>query len=149
MPRRQRFIEESILPRLYRQAPVNSIWDGSGNVQCLDLLRAASRDLKTVDALHAELYQAHGLDADYDTHCARLRDALAQPVSLPQQSRRITEDMALALQASILLRSETPSVGEAFCHVRLGAPRTLLFGSLPAGMGTAALVSRATMKPRS
>src|SRR5699024_8397228 len=64
------YIEGSILPRLYRQAPVNSIWEGSGNVQCLDVLRAATRKPETLDALYAEFDRAHGLNADFDAHCA-------------------------------------------------------------------------------
>src|SRR5699024_829692 len=70
------YIEESILPRLYRQAPVNSIWEGSGNVQCLDVLRAATRKPETLDALYAEFDRAHGLNADFDAHCAHLQHAL-------------------------------------------------------------------------
>src|SRR5699024_3051486 len=70
------YIEESILPRLYRQAPVNSIWEGSGNVQCLDMLRAARRHPEALDALDAELDLARGLNADFDAHRSRLRNAL-------------------------------------------------------------------------
>ncbi len=137
------YVEESILPRLLRQSPLNSIWEGSGNVQCLDLLRAAAREPETLDALHAELSAARGVNAAFDAHCKQLQDALANQAEMPVRARRICEDIALALSASILLTSDTPEVGAAFCEARLGRQRGLVFGTLPVGIDFDLLIERA------
>ena len=140
------YIEESILPRLYRQAPVNSIWEGSGNVQCLDLLRAVARKPQALAALHAELEQAHGLNAAYDAHCARLRDALADTTdtaAAAAQARRLCTDIALAFSASILLRRTASTVGHAFCRARLAERHGMAFGTLPLGVDCCSLIERA------
>ncbi len=134
------YIEESILPRLYRQAPLNSIWEGSGNIQCLDLLRALAREPAAGDALLAELEAASGADADYDALLAVLRGSLRDADEAG--ARLLVERLALALQASVLLRAGSPAAG-AFCRSRLGGARGLAFGTLPAGGDFASVLRRA------
>ncbi|GAB3354912.1 acyl-CoA dehydrogenase family protein [Lysobacter tyrosinilyticus] len=137
------YVEESLLPRLYRQAPLNSIWEGSGNIQCLDVLRALSREPETLEALRAELAAAAGLDVALD----READALLRQLSnasgvLEASARGLVERMALALQASVLLRAGSPAA-EAFCRSRLAGERGLVFGTLSADIDFTALIERA------
>ncbi|MGN6513874.1 MAG: acyl-CoA dehydrogenase family protein [Lysobacteraceae bacterium] len=125
------YIEESLLPRLYRQAPLNSIWEGSGNIQCLDVLRALAREPATRDALRHELEAAQGRDADYDMAVLPLLEGLDGPAD-EAGARALVEWLALALQAGVLLRADSPAAA-AFCRSRLGAAHGLAFGTLPAG----------------
>lgn len=134
------YVEESLLPRLYRQAPLNSIWEGSGNIQCLDVLRALAREPEAVEALKAEIEGARGLHPALDAVAARLGDLLAGADE--SGSRRLVERLALALQASVLLRAGSPVAG-AFCRSRLGGEHGLALGTLPAGLDCAALITRA------
>lgn len=135
------YVEESMLPRLYRQAPLNSIWEGSGNIQCLDVLRALSREPQVLHALDAELNAVAGADAIYD---AALRALRAQLAATPEQAqaRRITERLALLLQAAVLLRAQSPNTS-AFIRSRLGAEHGMAFGTLPADIDVAAVLGRA------
>lgn len=135
------YVEESMLPRLYRQAPLNSIWEGSGNIQCLDVLRALSREPQVLHALDAELDAVAGADAIYD---AALRALRAQLAATPEQAqaRRITERLALLLQAAVLLRAQSPNTS-AFIRSRLGAEHGMAFGTLPADIDVAAVLGRA------
>jgi len=135
------YVEESMLPRLYRQAPLNSIWEGSGNIQCLDVLRALSREPQVLQALDAELDAVAGVDAIYDAALRALRMQLA---ATPEQAqaRRITERLALVLQAAVLLRAQSPNAS-AFIRSRLGAEHGMAFGTLPADVDFAAVLSRA------
>ena len=135
------YVEESLLPRLYRQAPLNSIWEGSGNIQCLDVLRALSREPETGEALRAELDGAAGLDGDYDAAFAGLRAALSDDAA-EAGARRLVERVALLLQASALLRADSPSA-RAFCRNRLGGAHGLVFGTLPPGFDVAPVLARA------
>ena len=135
------YVEESLLPRLYRQAPLNSIWEGSGNIQCLDVLRALSREPETGAALLAELDGAAGLDGDYDAALAGLRAALSEAPS-QAGARLLAERVALLLQASSLLRANSP-LSTAFCRNRLGDARGLVFGTLPGTTDGAAMLARA------
>jgi putative acyl-CoA dehydrogenase len=137
------YVEESILPRLYRQAPLNSIWEGSGNVQCLDVLRALGRDTQSREALFAELSTAHGANAHYDAAVARLAAALEDSTTLEVRSRDVVERMALCLQAALLLRSGDAIVADAFCASRLGGEHGLVFGTLPAYTRFDYLIDRA------
>ena len=138
------YVEESILPRLFRQSPLNSIWEGSGNVQCLDMLRAAARTPACVDALAAELEPAAGLHPAYDSHCRRLAHALQHETDDPIHARRIAADVARAVQARILLTSAEPWVGAAFCAARLGDSSQGVYGASPMPADTAAaLIERA------
>ncbi len=136
------YVEESLLPRLYRQAPLNSIWEGSGNIQCLDVLRALSREPDTRAAFLAELEAAAGLHATLDDEIVSLRHVLADLGDAEAGARFLVERMALALQASVLLRAASP-VAESFCRSRLGGKHGLVFGTLPGDTAFTALIDRA------
>jgi putative acyl-CoA dehydrogenase len=136
------YIEESLLPRLYRQAPLNSIWEGSGNIQCLDVLRALSREPETGAAVLAELEGAAGLHAGFDDEMAALRPLLEDATDDQASARMLTERLALALQASVLLRAKSP-VAEAFCRSRIDGAHGLAMGTLPADMPFDAFIERA------
>ena len=136
------YIETSILPRLFRQSPLNSIWEGAGNIQCLDMLRALERAPAAKTALFDELDQAVGRHDVFDTHVARLKARLhATPE--PAAARSIAGDAALALQAAVLLRGEDDWVGEAFCDARLAANRSRAYGTAELGTLRAAVLERA------
>jgi putative acyl-CoA dehydrogenase len=136
------YIEESLLPRLYRQAPLNSIWEGSGNIQCLDVLRALSREPETGVALLAELQAAKGLHDGFDEDVAALQPLLHEVADDQASARMLSERLALALQAAVLLRAESPAA-EAFCRSRIGGAHGLAMGTLPGDLDFAALVDRA------
>ncbi|QNP40989.1 acyl-CoA dehydrogenase family protein [Lysobacter solisilvae (ex Woo and Kim 2022)] len=136
------YVEESLLPRLYRQAPLNSIWEGSGNIQCLDVLRALAREPEAAAVLLAELQAASGLHPAFDREAAALHEVLAPDAIDEADARRWVERMALALQAAILLRAGSP-VAEVFCRSRLGGAHGLVFGTLPADVPFAAVLERA------
>ena len=138
------YVEESIMPRLYREAPVNSIWEGSGNVNALDLLRALQRHPDSLDAYAGEIARASGANSALDRALASLRDELA-PGGAPAaaSARRVVERMALALQASLLARHAPAAVADAFCAARLGGEGGLAFGTLPAGADLRVIVDRA------
>ncbi|MDT0636235.1 isovaleryl-CoA dehydrogenase [Spectribacter hydrogenoxidans] len=137
------YVEETIMPRLFRQSPLNSIWEGSGNVQCLDVLRAMSRDAESVEAVIAELRAARGQHPAFDAHLARLLAQLERPADLEPRARRFTEDLALGLQASLLIRAGNEPVAQAFCAGRLGEQSYLAYGTLPDGLDQRAIVERA------
>ena len=134
------YIEESILPRLYRQAPLNSIWEGSGNIQCLDVLRALVREPASVDALLVELDAASGADRNYDAMLLGLRESLRDTGE--SGARMLVERLALVLQAGVLLRAGNP-LAEVFCRSRLGDGHGLAFGTLPSDVDFAAPIARA------
>ncbi len=136
------YAEESSMPRLYREAPVNAIWEGSGNVICLDVLRAIAREPESLPALVGELHQARGANAAYDRSLATLESALRDPVEAESRARALTESMALLLQASLLLRHAPSFVSDAFCASRL-AGGGLVFGTLPAGSRCREILERA------
>jgi putative acyl-CoA dehydrogenase len=126
------YVEESGMPRLLRQAPLNSIWEGSGNVQCLDVLRTMATSRGALEAFFAELEEAAG-DSRLDPYTARLRADLAEPADIDARARDLVERMALALQASLLLRFSDSAVAEVFCSSRLGENWGRAFGTLPRG----------------
>jgi putative acyl-CoA dehydrogenase len=136
------YVEESMMPRLYREAPVNSIWEGSGNIMCLDVLRALGRNTGSGEALRNELAASRGGDARLDRFVARLEGDLAKSAGDEGNARRLVEAMVLALQAGLLLRDAPSVVAEAFCASRLGSDWGHAFGTLPAD-GLAAVVARA------
>jgi putative acyl-CoA dehydrogenase len=136
------YVEESILPRLYRQAPLNSIWEGSGNIQCLDVLRAIAREPDTREALFAELLAARGDDVALDREITWLQTQLAEVADLEARSRTVVERMALALQAALLLRSGNDAVAGAFCGSRLAGAHGYAFGTLRPDAPLKALVER-------
>ncbi|WP_334177961.1 acyl-CoA dehydrogenase family protein [Pseudoxanthomonas sp.] len=134
------YVEESILPRLHRQAPLNSIWEGSGNIQCLDVLRALAREPGTVQAVVRELASAAGMDLTYDVFVERLQADL--PFAQEAGARMIVERLALALQAAVLFRAGSPAAS-LFARSRLGGEHGLAFGTLPADADVAPLLARA------
>ena len=135
------YVEESALPRLYRESPLNSIWEGAGNVNALDLLRAAAREPATIDALLAEIQLAAGADERLDRAAARLRVELGGD-DLEPRARRISELAALCLQGSLLVRHAPAEVSDAFCATRLGGEGGRAYGTLPRGVDCAAIVER-------
>lgn len=137
------YVEESILARLYRQAPLNSIWEGSGNIQCLDMLRALARNPEAWAALQAELAAAAGGHPAFDAHCRALDTDWPKLAQNPAAARQLAERIARGLQAAILLTSETPWVGEAFCAARLTPRTTHGYGTADLGAVAADLVERA------
>ena len=137
------YVEESILPRLYRQAPLNSIWEGSGNIQCLDVLRALTRDPATREAVFAEFAKVKGGNALLDIEIAALNVQLADTANLEKRSRHLVERMALALQAATLLGAGNALVTESFCQSRLGTFGGKTFGTLAANAPVAKLIQRA------
>lgn len=136
------YVEDSILSRLYREAPVNSTWEGSGNVQCLDVLRALSREPGVLDTLFAELGDGHG-DQDLAMHIDGLKAAFRDTGDIQYRARQLTEDIALALQAKLLLEAGNAAVSDAFIASRL-ASRSSVYGTLPRGVDVQALVARST-----
>ena len=137
------YVEESMLARLYRQAPLNSIWEGSGNIQCLDVLRALAREPATATALWAELQVAGQGHADLDAAAAALHAPLHDPKSVDEAgARQLVERLALALQAAVLLRAGSPAAG-VFCRSRLGGSHGLTLGTLPAEVLFGELIERA------
>ncbi len=136
------YVEESLLPRLYRQAPLNSIWEGSGNIQCLDVLRALARTPANGAALRAELQCAMGRNADHDAAVERLLPSLSPDAPLHEATARmLVEDLALALQAGLLLRAGNPSA-DAFCSSRLARSHGLAMGTLATGIALDATLDR-------
>ncbi len=133
------YVEESMLPRLYRQAPLNSIWEGSGNIQCLDVLRALAREPEVLAALQGELEAVADRDARYAAALQRWRDAAAPEEA---QARVFCERTALLLQAALLLRARSP-MAEAFIRSRLQGEHGLAFGTLPAGVDVVGMLARA------
>lgn len=137
------FIEEGPMARLYREAPLNGIWEGSGNVIALDVLRAASRSPQSVPAFLDEVRLAKGGDRHLDRLIGRLEAELAAPEEQEARARRIAERMAIALQASLMIRHSPSAVADAYCATRLGGDGGAAYGSLPAGFDQRAIVERA------
>ncbi|WP_043668897.1 acyl-CoA dehydrogenase family protein [Streptomyces xylophagus] len=135
------YVEDSGMPRHYREAPLLSIWEGSGNVNALDVLRALTRDPGTADALFAELALAQGTDARLDTAVTRLKAQLS--TTTESGARRLVEQMALTLQASLLVRHAPAQVADAFCASRLGGDWGHAFGTLPDSAGLDTILARA------
>ena len=137
------YVEESMLPRLYRQAPLNSIWEGSGNIQCLDVLRALGKEPETREALWAELQRAGDGHPDHAAALERLRAPLQDGAMVEESGARLfVEQLALAMQGSILLRAHSPAA-DAFCRSRLGGAHGRAMGTLPSGLPLQEIVARA------
>ena len=132
------FVEESGLPRLYRDAPLNSIWEGSGNVAALDVLRAMLKEPDGLPAFLEECELARGANALLDAHLDRLP---AEPAEPEFEARRLVEQLGLAFQASLLVRNAPAAVSDAFCAARLGDGGRA-FGTLPAGTDAEAILAR-------
>jgi putative acyl-CoA dehydrogenase len=139
--------EASGMPRLYRDAPLNGIWEGSGNVQALDVLRVLAREPEAVHAFATEIDAAKGADARLDAAWERARAGLtsaasAAPADVQYGARCLVESLALVLQGSLLVRHAPHDVADAFCASRLGADRGLAFGTLPDGLALESLLAR-------
>jgi putative acyl-CoA dehydrogenase len=134
------YTEDTMMPRLYREAPVNSIWEGSGNIMCLDVLRALHRSPESAEALRAELAHAMGGDRRLDAYVARLDEMLG--AADEAQARRLAEMIVLALQGALLVRFAPPAVADAFCASRLSNERGGAFGALPRDVDARAIVAR-------
>jgi putative acyl-CoA dehydrogenase len=141
------YVEESGLPRLLREAPVNSIWEGSGNVNALDVLRALTREPEAAEAFLAEVDAAGGADPRYDAALADLRGSLTDLDDAEFRARRLVERLAVVLQGSLLLRYAPAPVADAFCATRLAGDGGHTFGTLPAGTDTKVILQRAQPEP--
>ncbi len=150
------FVEDSGMPLLYRDAPLNSIWEGSGNVAALDVLRAIVKEPDGLPAFLAECELAAGAEPRLDAHLAALRERVTATFAggngdSPEErlyagqfsARRLVEDLAVALQASLLVRHAPAAVADAFCAGRLDGDRGRVYGTLPAGIDAAAIIERA------
>jgi putative acyl-CoA dehydrogenase len=137
------YVEESSLSRIYREIPVNSIWEGSGNVMCLDVLRALRKAPDVLDAVAAELDGARGAHSAYDRFCAALKARLADAAPHEGGARRLTQDLALAIQASLLARHAPKFVADAFIRSRLAGDTGGAFGTLSPDTPFDDLVARA------
>ena len=137
-------MEDCIMPRLFRESPVNAIWEGSGNVQCLDTLRALQKEPDTLDAFFREVAEAKGSDRRLDGFLTRLKDDFTDISDFQYRARNLVDRMAIAMQASLLLRHSTPAVADAFCASRLENHGGMNYGNLPSGTDAAAIIKRAT-----
>jgi putative acyl-CoA dehydrogenase len=133
------YVEECLMTRLYRESPLNSIWEGSGNVICLDILRAVAKEPAAVESLLAEIGAARGADSRFDAYVAQIDPRNADEAS----ARRLAEALATGLQASLLLRFSPAYVSDAFCETRLGSAWGRAFGCLPSSVETSGILDRA------
>jgi putative acyl-CoA dehydrogenase len=137
------YVEESGMPRLYREAPLGSIWEGSGNVQCLDVLRAMVKNPSSVEAFFAEVLEGAGSEPRLDAYVASLRDEIPGDIeTIELRARCIVERMAIALQASLLVRYGDPAVADAFCATRLSGDWGQAFGTLPPSSDFTRIIER-------
>ncbi|OLR93196.1 acyl-CoA dehydrogenase family protein [Actinokineospora bangkokensis] len=139
------YVEDSGMPRLYREAPLNSIWEGSGNVAALDVLRALAKEPETAQALFTELATTQGADRHLDAAVARIGRELSDLDAIQTRARRVVELMALALQASLLVRYSPAPVADAFCATRLGGDWGNAYGTLPASADLTAILGRTAL----
>jgi putative acyl-CoA dehydrogenase len=140
------YVEESGMPRLYREAPLMGIWEGSGNVSALDTLRAMATRPECVDVLFDELAKTGGQDPRLDAHVDGLKPALEDLETIQYRARKIAEDITLALQGSLLVRHGHPAVAEAFLATRMGGAWGGAFGTMPTGLDLAPILERAMVK---
>jgi putative acyl-CoA dehydrogenase len=139
-------MEDGPMPRHFRESPVNAIWEGSGNVQCLDVLRAMTRTPETLEAYFAEVEQAKGADVAFDRHVAALKDDMRDASDFEERARDLVDRLAVGLQASALIRHAPEEVAEAYCASRLAQRGAHHYGALPKGVNFAAIIDRA--RPR-
>ncbi len=137
-------MEDSPFPRLFRESPVNAIWEGSGNVQCLDVLRAMQKTPEVIEAFFAELAKAKGASATLDQWVVALRKELDDDADIEHRARDVVDRMALAIQAALLLQHAPGCVADAFCASRLAGGGHRNYGTLPRGTDCAAIIERAT-----
>ncbi len=137
------YVEESIMPRLFRESPVNSIWEGSGNVICLDVLRALYKNPESLEGYIEEVEKARGADARLDAALAALKSALKDPANIEIRARHLTEQMALVWQAALLVQHAPTSTADAFCASRLGGCWSGAYGTLTVDADFDAIIARA------
>ncbi|MEU0068328.1 acyl-CoA dehydrogenase family protein [Streptomyces sp. NPDC006332] len=137
------YVEESGLPRLVRESPLNSIWEGAGNVQALDVVRALQREPQALNAYLVEVGGTRGADHRLDTAVKDLLTELGDLDGVEGRARRLAERLALVLQGSLLVRYAPPEVADAFCASRLGGDGGAAFGTLPSTLDLASVVERA------
>ena len=137
------YVEESRMPRLFRESPLASIWEGSGNVAALDTLRAVAKQPETLDALFDEFDAAAGADAGFDRFVAGVKAKFAHPETVAFRARSV-RDLALALQSTLLIKHGHPAVADAFTASRLDREWGTVFGTLSPGIDTAAILDRST-----
>lgn len=140
------YVDENVTSRLYREAPVNSIWEGSGNVQCLDLLRVLTKEPQTLDALLSELQAAKGHYVAFDKRLQALHAELKQPENIETKARQLMEQLAILWQAATLIRFGEPLIADAFVATRLDAQQYHQYGTLPDSVDAQAIVARAMPK---
>ncbi len=140
-------MENSVMPRYYRDAPINTVWEGSGNVQCLDMLRALQKEPLSLQAFLNELDLAAGIDPRFDRYLAALRAEFENRDDMEYRARAVVEKMALGLQGSLLLRQAPTAVAEAFMASRLTGSSGNTYGMLPVGVGCATLIDRGRISP--
>jgi putative acyl-CoA dehydrogenase len=136
------YVEDAVLPRLYRDIPVNSVWEGSGNVQCLDVLRAMQKEPRAIEAVFNELDKTKGGNEFFDHFLLKLKDEFSNLEDLEFRARVVVEKLALGLQAKVLLATAPAFVSEAFCRSRLSENRNLNFGTLPVGVEADKIIER-------
>ncbi len=137
------YVETAPMARLYRDAPLNSIWEGSGNVQCLDVLRAMRKEPETFEALFFELRKAKGVDARFDNFVKDVEKEFADENEIEFRARRLVENLGIALQAAILIQDGNQVVSDAFCSSRLSGNKHAALGTLPTGIDTNTIINRA------
>jgi putative acyl-CoA dehydrogenase len=143
------YVEESGMPRLYREAPLNSLWEGAGNINSLDVLRVLARQPQSLEVLLAEVAPARAAEPRLDRAAAAVERELAatpDPVGLQAGARRLVERLGVLLQGALLVRFGHPAVADAFCASRLAGDHGAALGTLPPGLDLAAIVERATPK---
>lgn len=136
-------MEDSIMPRLYREAPINAIWEGSGNVQCLDVLRAMQRHPETLEAVLKELDAVKGMNKAFDEFVQKTKHEFADLSNMEYRARALVEQLALALQASVLLSDGNELMAQAFCAARFQSGTQQMFGTLPQGVDCDKIIARA------
>jgi putative acyl-CoA dehydrogenase len=134
------------MPRLYREAPLMSIWEGSGNVAALDALRAMAREPESVQAFFGQLDASRGADQRLDAAVDSLRTELSDLSDVELRARRLVERMALTLQGALLVRHGHPAIADAFCASRLSGDWGVAFGTLPRGVDLGAIIERGLPK---
>jgi putative acyl-CoA dehydrogenase len=137
-------MEDGPFPRLFRDSPVNAIWEGSGNVQCLDVLRALHKTPAVLEACFSELARARGAHPGLDRWVLALRQEFGDLAEIEYRARGIVDRMALALQAALLAQHAPPAVADAFCASRLADGGHRNYGTLPRGADCQAIIERAT-----
>jgi putative acyl-CoA dehydrogenase len=141
------YVEESDLPRLFRQSPLNGVWEGSGNVICLDVLRAIAREPASLDAYWAEVSLAAGADRRLDESIAVLRNECEELEQIESRARRVVERLAMVFQGSLLVRHAPAPIADAFCASRLAGDTCHAFGTMPPGIDTRSIIDRSRPTP--